>query len=219
MQQPPYDQELSPPSSQPIPLVIQDDKAILKGKLQTWLGEDFDVLKELGSGAGGKVYLCKYLGNNANIKKICDDQNLIAVKIPNAHIDIGRECQIIDHLKDTSISGLNIGLAIKHEEQYKAILLQYISYKLTQSEPQADSVQSFLRNFYIHIVSQNLSNNHYNDNILQALTSDLSIIFAQLINEMQSCQFKLHNMGLLHLDTGSRNFLLQKPQIDEEGNF
>lgn len=219
MEQPPYDQELSPPSIQPIPLVIQDERTILKEKLQTWLEEDFNVLNELGSGAGGKVFLCKYLGNNENIKKVCDEHNLIAVKIPNAHIDIDRECQVIDFLKDKSISGLNIGLAVKFEEQYKAILLQYISYKFLQSEPQADSVNSFLRNFYISIVAQNLSRNHYDDNILKALTSDLGIVFAQLINEMQSCQFKLHDLGLVHLDTGSRNFLLQSPQLDSMSNF
>ncbi len=219
MEQPPYDHELSPPSFQPIPIVIQDEKAILKAKLQTWLGEDFDILKELGSGAGGKVFLCKYLGENENIKKICDEQNLIAVKIPNAHIDIDKECQVIDFLKDKAITGLNIGQAVKHEEQYKAILLQYISYKFLMSELKADSVHSFLRNFYIDIVAQNLSRNHYDDNILKVLTSDLGIIFAQLINEMQSCQFKLHDLRLLHLDTGSRNFLLQAPQIDGMGNF
>ncbi len=219
MEQPPYDQELSPPPIQPISLVIQDEKSILKEKLQTWLGENFDVLNEVGTGAGGKVFLCKYLGNNQNIKKVCDKHNLIAVKIPNAHINIDSECQVIEFLEDKSTPGLNIGLAVKFEEQYKAILLQYISYKFLESGPQADSVNSYFRNFYMNIVAQNKSRNHYDDSILKALTSDLGIVFAQLINEMQSCQFKLHDLGLLHLDSGSRNFLLQSPQLDSMSNF
>lgn len=200
-------------------LVGRDESLDIIEKIRTLLGDDYKFISVLGTGAGGQVLLCQYTGTNDEIKGLCDVQNHIAVKLPSPHIDLMEESRIAQLLKNYSISGVNIGLPVIKDNQCIATLLQFVSYRASPSGPEADSVKSFFRKFYKNIVANNLSKYEHVDFIVNALSTDIGVIFAQLINDMQQCQFKLHKLRMLHLDTGSRNFLLQAPMCDLKDNF
>lgn len=196
---------------------------LLRSKVHQILGIDFEYVLELGGGTGGEVLLCKYKGNDPNTKKLCNVENFIAVKFPAESMDIQQECNIAQFLNskhtENVVSDLNIGLPFIKNERCEALLLQYVSFNHNLSPPLSASIVSFLQDFYKNVVVKNLSRNSSTDFITKACCTDIGIIFAQLVNEMQRCQFKLHNLRLLHLDTAPRNFLLQTPHIDEMGNF
>lgn len=200
-------------------LVGRDESLDIIEKIRTLLGDDYKFISVLGTGAGGQVLLCQYAGTDEEVKNLCDVQNHIAVKLPSLHIDLTEESRIAQLLKNSSIPGVNIGLPVIRDSQCIATLLQFVSYRAPPSGPEADSVKSFFRKFYKNIVANNLSKHDHGDFITNALSADIGVIFAQLINEMQQCQSQLHKLGILHLDTGSRNFLLQAPMKDSNDNF
>ncbi len=198
-----------------------DKDGLIKAKVQQILGNDFVFISRLGGGEGGQVVLCQYKGEDQKIRRLCNVGNLIAVKFPAEGMNLKNECLIAQFLNTRhtghEIADLNIGFPTN--DQYAALLLQYVPYKYSTNPPQSASIVSYLQYFYGEVVVTNSSRNPPNDPIMKAFCNDIGIIFAQFINEMQRCQFKLHNLRFLHLDTAARNFLLQAPQVDSTSNF
>ena len=118
------------------------------------------------------------------------------------------------HYQENEIADLNIGFPITKDEQYVALILQFVGYMPHLNPPRSASITSFLKEFYQIIVANDASRNPPNDVILKGCCNDIGILFAQLLNEMQRCQFKLHDFRVFHLDTGARNFLLERPILN-----
>lgn len=193
-------------------------------RIRELLGIDFLYLKHIGAGISGNVYLCEYTGNDTNIKSLCDSNNRLSVKIPMNDRELLREAEIAQQLYDKrSARQIQlrhlIGIPIKKDEKIIALITPYISYLSAQNDVQEDSLKSYLKCFYDAIIKGSVPNKEISDKFHNALYNDYQIMCVQFINEMHSIILEFHALGFLHLDIASRNFILNKPVIDSEGNF
>lgn len=155
---------------------------LVREQLKNILGEDYEFIAELGKGQGGAVILCKYGGHDIHIKRLCDQTNFVAVKIPARNFNIKNDCLIAHELKgryqENEIADLNIGLSIIKNEQYVALILQFVNYIHHLSPPKSASITSFLKEFYQIIVANDASWNSFHDVILKGYVLTLDSICA-----------------------------------------
>ncbi len=193
-------------------------------KLKNLLGEDFHYIKHLGAGVAGDVYLCRYTGNHENIKKLCDIQSRLCVKIPAKKFDLNDESALAEELFQKQSSPIEnqkyiVGVPIKNQETVVALCMNYVSTKDTATETIAFSLKSFLKSFFQSIVYGHVKHKEFSDKVHNGLYQDIGIHCVQLINEMHSILKQFNAMGYLHLDIGARNFILNKPIVDDDGNL
>ena len=214
-------------AKQTVASVFLTDSAVIQSinhHIREMLGNDFIYLKHIGAGISGNVYLCEYTGNDKLIKNLCDRNNWISVKILMNNQEIEHEAEIAQQLYDKKpVEQMqykhNIGMPIRKNDKIIALVMQYIAYDDTPSAPQEDSLKSYLRKFYQAVVNGSVSEKAPTDKIHNALYNDYEIICAQLINEMYDIMYEFHMLGFLHLDIASRNFILNKPVFDNDGNI
>lgn len=192
-------------------------------KLRALLGNDFHYLKHVGTGISGDVYLCKYTGHVENIKQLCDEQGRLCVKIADKNYKLDDESIIAEELFQKQIpitrDLINIvGVAIKDREAIVALCMNYVSFKEMPTDTITFSLKSFLKTFYQSIVNGHVRHKEFPDKVLNGFYQDIGIFCVQMINEMQSILRQFNTMGYLHLDVGARNFILNKPIVDNEGN-
>lgn len=200
----------------------------INSELRKMLGGDFIYLKHIGAGMFGNVYLCKYSGNDEQIRSLCvrgpDSKDYISVKILFEQHKIKHEADIAHDLfqnraSDESLPRYTVGVPLKQGDVTIALIMPYYSYKTnSQGKPQESSLAAYLKNFYANVVSGSVHNKNPSDPMHSAFYKDYGIMQAQLINEMQEIVFGLHSKGYLHLDTASRNFVLIPPDTDR-GNI
>lgn len=193
-------------------------------KLTSLLGDHFHYVKHIGSGEGGEVYLCRYTGSDENIKKLCDAHSRLCVKIASRKNALNHEAAVIDDLykKHSAISKdlkFVVGIPVKEKEDTAALLINYVSFNDSPAAPLEYSLKSFLKSFYHAVVNGSVAHKHLSDKCHQGLYDDIGIMLVQLINQMQSIVMQLHELGYIHLDIASRNFVLNKPVVDGDGNI
>lgn len=205
--------------------IIDNNKVAqeINHKLKEKLGKDFTYIKHIGAGVEGNVYLCEYTGTDKKIRSICDVNNRISVKILFNKNEIKHEAEIAYDLykkltKKQKQARHNIGIPIKKNRKTIALVMQYISYNASPTEPLEDSLKSYLKKFYQVVVAGSVDSKNITNKMHKALYDDYGIMFAQLINEMHTIMYEFHKIGYLHLDIAARNFILSNIITDAKGN-
>ncbi|MGE3920614.1 MAG: protein kinase [Gammaproteobacteria bacterium] len=171
----------------------------------------FRHIEELGKGQFGIVSLYQYKGSDEAIKQLCDSNGRIAIKVFN-QVD-ENELQIAEHFQtvgrtEGEASLYNVTKPLKDGDQLIGILSQYIAYDNSPKNPKASDLQAFIKD---------VARDEFEPKIGKAFRSDLAMNMNQLMTSMQEGQNALHDIGVIHLDTSTRNYLLNKAEIDDKG--
>lgn len=182
----------------------------------------FEKITVLGSGNFGKVILYKYEGEDPKVQSLCDKFGRIAIKLSEPLSD--QEVLIAQHIAKSqrenpkiNLSDVNIISTIKEQDEIIGILTQYECYtNSTQGHIHETSanLETFLRNTFNSrgIAFQT------GPEIRSAMKQNYGIFMGQIASSMYRAQSQLHQLSLLHLDTATRNFLINT-DVDDMGNL
>ena len=187
-----------------------------KARTTNELGRDFKFIRELGTGEFGAVELFQYVGDNEDIKKLCNDRGEIGIKFQTV-IDINEAemgTKLLDYAKAHPQQKLlyNLIMPLKQEDKIVAILTNPIFYNKNESA----NLQGFLKKF---LANSGANSEQSTSPWITAFNSGLSITLSQLASSMYAGQEAMHDAGVLHIDTACRNFLMLSPQFDNNGNI
>ncbi len=182
----------------------------------------FTPFAKLGGGKGGKVFLYQYQGDDADILALCkppEKNGLIAVKF--SHPPDEREAAIAGRMYEfrqknphKPLDRVNKIQQIGDDSGFICILSQYEYFNDLEDTPsiRSDDLQWFINsNFGKPGVIPASSK------IRDAFQANYDIFMSQLISNMHIAQSQFHQLGALHLDTATRNFIMNL-DIDDENN-
>jgi serine/threonine protein kinase len=187
---------------------------------QPQLPPGFTLVKPLGQGAFGVVVLCIYEGQDEQITNLCDSQGRIALKLPKPpnKPDV-HEAEIGQHLYENTknhpsqTGQCNLVIPLLSGGQVVGVLSQFVSYEERIDKPRSSDLESFIRDY-----ASNVGTAAATDKIAAVLQSNLAVTLSQFASSMHTSQATMHSADILHLDTASRNYLVNKPIYDQSGD-
>ena len=177
--------------------------------------EDFEVMKPLGEGKAGCVQLVRYLGNNTELLKICPTR-LYALKKFKRGVVNANEIEITQAMGLGNFALYEETSSLPEENSlimHKVLIMSFIHYD--------DHHASSNLNFFLKHLCNNTPFHRQPDKfsglgIQSAFAQNhLAITLCQIFYSIKRELNRLHAKGFYHLDLALRNFLIDKPILED----